>query len=333
MNKFMLRSAGVFGVCAALCVAASAWAGPAKAVKTKPPAGYTRMVVLWPNGAPGAVGTEDGDVPKLFVYPAVEPEPRGAGRKKDRKGAELHSAVIVMPGGGYTNLVTEKEGGAAARWLSAHGVTAFVLEYRLGKRYHYPAPMQDGARALRYVRSHAAEFEVAKDKIGLWGFSAGGHLAGYLATTYDEGEKASADPVERVGDRPDFVVLSYGRLSMDPAIPRETNLEGLLGDHPTEEAMQSMSLERRVRAGMPPCLIYSTNADKTVNALTATAFYDALKRAGVPAELHIFERGPHGTGMGIGLATLPELSTFSALLANWMEIHGWMTDPEEKVSK
>lgn len=333
MNPFKLLSTVFFGVCAAVCVPASVLAAPAKAVVTKPPAGYSRMMVLWPNSAPGALGTEESDVPKLYMYPAAESAVKSVGDKKDKKGAELHSAVIVLPGGGYTNLVMEKEGRVAARWLSAHGVTAFVLEYRLGKRYRFPAPMQDGARALRYVRSHAAEFGVAKDRVGLWGFSAGGHLAGYLATTHDDGEKNASDPVEQVSDRPDFVILSYGRLSMDPAIPRETNLEGLLGDHPTAEAMQSMSLERRVTMGMPPCLIYSTSADKTVNSLSATAFYDALKRAGVPAELHIFERGPHGTGMGLGLAGLPELSTYSVLVENWMEFHGWMADTEEKASK
>ena len=115
----------------------------------------------------------DGDVPKMFFYPAT--------------GAGVHSAVIVMPGGGYTHLAIEKEGGEEARWLNEHGVTAFVLEYRLGPRYHFPSPMLDGARAVRYVRSHAAELDVAKDRIGLWGFSAGGHLAGYLATVHDGG--------------------------------------------------------------------------------------------------------------------------------------------------
>ena len=268
------------------------------------------MVVLWPNGAPGALGTGDGDVPKMFVYPAT--------------GAGPHSAVIVMPGGGYTHLVVEKEGSVEARWLNEHGVTAFVLEYRLGPRYHFPSPMLDGARAVRYVRSHAGELEVAKDRIGLWGFSAGGHLAGYLAAVHDDGEASPADPTDRVSDRPDFAIVSYGRFSMDESIPRTTNMEGLLGDHPTKAMLDEVSVVKLVTKDTPPCFIYSTSADQTVNSMNATAFYDALKRAGVPAELHIFERGRHGTGMAQGLKDLPELAIYPTLLANWMEMHGWM---------
>ena len=253
-------------------------------------------------------------MPKLYYYPAV--------------GPGVHSAVIVLPGGAYRNLTMEKEGGAEARWLSEHGVAAFVLEYRLGQRYQFPVPMQDGGRAVRYVRSHAEDFGVVKDKIGLWGFSAGGHLAGYLAAVHDKGEPRAIDPVERVSDRPDFVILSYSRLSLDPAIPRETDLEGLLGDHPTLETLRTMSIDRLVTKDASPAFIYSTTADQTVNSQTATEFYNAMKRADVPVELHIFERGPHGTGLGLGLKSLPELAAYSMLVQNWMQIHGWMTVPK-----
>jgi acetyl esterase/lipase len=287
---------------------------PMSAVTSKPPIGFSRTVVLWPAGAPGALGKEEGDVPKLYVYPAA--------------GEGVRSAVIVMPGGGYRALMTEKEGGLEARWLSAHGVTAFVLEYRLGKRYHFPAPMLDGARAIRYVRSHAEELGVSKDKIGVWGFSAGGHLAGYLASVHDAGDRRSPDLIERVSDRPDFVLLSYARLSMDASIPRATNLEGLLGDHPTPEMLRSVSIDRLVTADTSPSLVYSTSGDQTVDSMNATAYYDAAKRARVPVELHIFERGPHGTAMGAGWKGLPELSIFPALVENWMQMHGWMAEPK-----
>jgi acetyl esterase/lipase len=316
MRQFFLLVAGCIcaclGVgCAPVAATASTSRTPVPATVTKPPAGFTKTVILWPNGAPGALGTGDGDVPKMFVYPAT--------------GAGIHTAVIVMPGGGYTHLAIEKEGGAEARWLNEHGVTAFVLEYRLGPRYHFPSPMLDGARAVRYVRSHAAELDVAKDRIGLWGFSAGGHLAGYLAAVHAGGEVSAADSIERVSDRPDFVIVSYGRFSMDEAIPRTTNMEGLLGDHPTQAMLNAISIVKLVTKDTPPCFIYSTTADQTVNPMNATAFYDALKRAGVPAELHIFERGGHGTGMAQGLRDLPELAIYPTLLANWMEMHGWMT--------
>jgi acetyl esterase/lipase len=247
----------------------------------------------------------------MYVYPAP--------------GAGLHSAVIVMPGGGYVHLAIEKEGGEEARWLNAHGVTAFVLEYRLGPRYHFPSPMLDGARSMRYVRSHAAELGVAKDKIGLWGFSAGGHLAGYLAAVNDNGSSGAEDPIDRVSDRPDFAIVSYGRFTMDDSIPRKTNMEGLLGDHPTKAMLDSVSVVKLVTKNTSPCFIFSTTADQTVNPMNATAFYDALKHAGVPVELHIFERGQHGTGMAQGMKGMSELAIYPTLLANWMEMHGWMS--------
>jgi acetyl esterase/lipase len=315
MRQFLLLAAGFF--CASFSVgcapvaATASIGGTPPATVTKPPAGFTKTVVLWPNGAPGELGTGDGDVPKMYVYPAT--------------GTGPHSAVIVMPGGGYAHLAMEKEGGAEARWLNEHGVTAFVLEYRLGPRYHFPSPMLDGARAVRYVRSHAAELDVAKDRIGLWGFSAGAHLAGYLAAVHDGGTADASDPIERVSDRPDFVVLSYGRFSMDVAIPRKTNLQGLLGDHPTQTMMDAVWVAKLVTKDTPPCFIFSTSADQIVNSMNSTALYDALKRAGVPVELHIFERGGHGTGMAQGMKDLPELAIYPTLLANWMEMHGWMT--------
>jgi acetyl esterase/lipase len=314
MRQILLLAAGcvcaLSGVgCASVTATAST---PPAATTTKPPQGAARTVVLWPAGAPMALGKEDGDIPKLFVYPAV--------------GAGVHPSVIVLPGGGYTHLAIEKEGAAEARWLNAHGVSAFVLEYRLGPRYRFPAPMLDGARAVRYVRSHAKELDVAANKIGLWGFSAGGHLAGYLAAVHDKGEKNAADAVDRVSDRPDFAILSYGRFSMDDSIPRVGDMNGLLGKHPTREMLDAISVVRLVNKDTSPSFIYSTTGDQTVNSLNATAYYDALKRAGVPVELHIFERGAHGTGLAQGLKKLPELAIYPTLLENWMGIHGWMSE-------
>jgi acetyl esterase/lipase len=314
MRQIALLAAGfVCALCCVGCASVSATAATAPAAGvTKAPQGAARAVVLWPAGAPEAIGKEDGDVPKLYVYPAT--------------GPGLHAAVIVLPGGGYTRLMTEKEGAVEARWLNAHGVTAFVLEYRLGPRYRFPAPMLDGGRAVRYVRSHAREMDVAEDKIGLWGFSAGAHLAGYLAAVHDRGASKADDPVDRASDRPDFVIVSYGRFSMDDSIPRKGNMDGLLGKNPTRAMLDAISVVRLVTRDTSPCFIYSTTADQTVDSLNATAFYDALKREGVPVELHIFERGQHGTGMGQGLKGLPELAIYPTLLENWMEMHGWMAE-------
>jgi acetyl esterase/lipase len=304
MKRTFVLSAGLICLLAVCAIPASA------ATAAKQPKGFERTVVLWPNGAPGAVGRDDTDIPKLYVYPAT--------------GSGIHPAVIVLPGGGYRTLSAEKEGGEEARWLNAHGVTAFVLEYRLGPRYGFPVPMLDGARAVRYIRSHAAELDVASNKIGLWGFSAGGHLAAYLATMHDAGNATATDPVDRVSDRPDFAILSYARLTLDPAIPRKTSLEALIGTHPTAALEETVSLERHVTKSTSPCFLYATTADETVNSMNSTVFYDALKRAGVPAELHIFERGRHGIGMAADIAGMPELAIYPSLIANWMQVHGWM---------
>lgn len=293
---------------------------PPTAHQPKLPPGHSRQILLWPGGAPGALGTKDLDAPRMFVFPAPD------ARRETARERSARTAVIVMPGGSYRMLMTEKEGSTVARWLNSRGVDAFVLQYRLGPRYHFPSPMLDGARALRYLRSHAGELGIAPNKIGVWGFSAGGHLAAYLATANGGGDPRSPDPMERVSSRPDFVILSYARLSMDAAIPRPTNLEALIGEHPSQQTIDAVSIERHVTRSTSPSFIFATSADEQVNALNATAYYDACKRNNVPAELHIFERGPHGVGLGLSLRTLPELEILTALVENWMQIHGWMED-------
>ena len=285
---------------------------PPKATITKPPSGFAQTIVLWPNGAPGAQGTTEGDIPKLFTYPT--------------SGAGPHSAVIVMPGGGYTHEVMEQEGAMEAKWLAAHGVSAFVLEYRLSPAYVYPAPMLDASRAIRYVRSHAAELGVKPDAIGIWGFSAGGHLSGYMATTHRAGDPAAADSIDRVSDRPDFAIISYGVLALDVyARAGTTPLKTLIGDHPTQAQIDAVDPAKQVSADTSPCFIYSTTGDKTVDSRNAAEFYEALKAAGVPAELHIFELGAHGTHMGTDQPpAMHELTLTPTLIANWMQLHGWM---------
>ena len=147
-----------------------------------PPKGFASIELLWPNGAPGASGKAEKDIPRLFCYPAPGPGP--------------HTAVVVLPGGGYTHVVMEKEGGVEARWLNEHGISAYVLQYRLNPSYMYPSPMQDGERAMRFVRSHATDWGLKPNAVGVWGFSAGGHLAGYLAT---------ADPHEFLYQLPNHI--------------------------------------------------------------------------------------------------------------------------------
>jgi acetyl esterase/lipase len=283
-----------------------------RAVVTPVPAGSAQTIVLWPAGAPGAKGTAEGDVPKLYTYPVSAPGP--------------HAAVIVMPGGGYTHLVMEQEGAYEARWLAAHGVAAFVLEYRLSPSYEYPAPMQDASRAIRYVRSHAAELGVNPAQIGIWGFSAGGHLSGYMATIHRAGDPGAADPIDRVSDRPDFAILSYAPLAMDIYARAGTpTLATLIGPHPTQDQIDAVDPVKHVSADTSPSFIYSTTGDKTVDSQHAAEFYLALKRASVPVEMHIFELGPHGTHMGEDASpALHELTVVPTLIGNWMQLHGWM---------
>lgn len=289
----------------------SAAAQGTNATSTAPPAGFTKVIPLWPGQAPLQTGTTEADIPRLYTYPA--------------NGSGPHPAVIVMPGGGYTHLVVDKEGSAEARWLNARGVTAYVLIYRLSPAYRYPAPLLDGARAIRYVRSNAATLKIDPARIGIWGFSAGGHLAGYLSTIHDAGDPTATDPVERVSDRPDFAILSYARLSMDPAIPRTGNMESLLGDGPSQTQIDAIDAVKHVTADSSPAFIYSTGGDKSVDPLNATLYWTTLRKAGVPAELHVFERGPHGTGLAQNLnPDVPELHVWPQLLASWMRQNHWM---------
>jgi acetyl esterase/lipase len=308
--RYALAVSLMFGLSSAvsLAQAAAPVAGP---VVTVPPTGFKEAIVLWPKGAPGQKGTGDGDVPKIFSYPAP--------------GAGPHAAVIVMPGGGYNHLVMGKEGDVEATWLNARGVSAYVLEYRLGPVYRFPAPMLDADRAVRYLRSHAAAMGLKPDQIGVWGFSAGGHLAGYLATIHDAGDALSDDPIERFSDRPDFAILSYARLSMDNSIPRTGNMDDLLGKDPSQAAIDAISMTTKVTKDNSPSFLYSTGGDMSVNPMNATSYYDAMKRAGAPVELHIFERGVHGTGMAQNLTPeFVELKIWPLLLEHWMVQNGWM---------
>jgi acetyl esterase/lipase len=302
-----------------------ATAGPNAAVPattTAPPNGFAQQIVLWPDGAPLAHGTSEGDVPKLFTYPPAA-----------SAGAGPHPAVIVMPGGGYTHLVMEQEGAYEARWLAAHGVAAFVLEYRLSPAYVYPAQILDASRAIRYVRAHAAELGVDPHKLGIWRFSAGGHLAGYMATMHHAPNPAAPavapstkDLIDQQSDRPDFAIISYGGLSLDiNSLEGKTPMASILGQHPTQTVIDAIDPVKHVTADTSPCFIYSTTADQTVSSLNSAEFYIALKRAGVPAELHIFEIGQHGTHMGEDARPgQEELKVTPELLINWMALHGWM---------
>jgi acetyl esterase/lipase len=280
------------------------------------PAGGTptnvRSIVLFPNGAPGAqTGGGDLDVPTLDIYlPATNP---------------THSGVIICPGGAYMHLSLQKEGSDVAAWLNARGVAGFVLHYRLGPRYHYPAMFDDVTRAMRYVRANAAALGLDPKHIGVLGFSAGGSLASIISTHYDAGHADSNDPIEQASSRPDFSVLCYGVLSMHEEITHATSRQNLLGPNPDLKMVNMLSSEDQVTADTPPAFLYHTANDQTVPVMNSVRYFEAMKKAGVPAELHIFESGPHGTGLAQNIPGLPALAEWPTLLANWMIANGWMS--------
>ena len=229
--------------------------------------------LLWPDAAPGAMGNEDIDKPTLTPY--LVPAGRGTG-----------TAVVVCPGGGYQHLAMDHEGDQVARWLNSLGVAAFVLRYRLGPKYHHPVELGDAQRAIRTVRARAEEFRVMPDRVGIMGFSAGGHLASTAGTHFDEGNAASADRIERLGSRPDFLILGYPVISFG-TYAHKGSLKALLGDNPDPKLVENLSNELQVTAQTPPTFLFHTTEDKTVPVENSLLFYMALRKAGVPAEIHI----------------------------------------------
>lgn len=269
-------------------------------------------IPLWPNGVPGALGDSDADKPEMTFYRA------------GRSG----TAVIIAPGGAYRNLSMDSEGRQEAYWFNAMGVSAFVLRYRLTP-YHHPAELDDAQRAIRIVRSRAKEFGIQPDRIGMMGFSAGGHLTATAGTHFDAGNTDAADAVERVSSRPDFLILCYPVISFQTSVAGPNVLgayagsgRNLLGDNPDQKTLDDLSDELHVTAQTPPTFLYQTTNDNLVAVENSVVFYLALRKARVPAEMHLFENGPHGSGMGL---TDPALSAWPTLLMNWMRGRGLLT--------
>jgi acetyl esterase/lipase len=281
-----------------------------------PPASAADMVaptiLLWDNGAPGATGTTDADKPTLTVFRAA--------------GVGVHPAVIIAPGGSYSHLAMTYEGRDVATWMNSVGVTAFVLRYRLTP-YHYPIELEDAQRAIRLVRARATEFGIDPARLGMMGFSAGGHLTSTAGTHFDAGNPNAADPIDRQSSRPDFLVLAYPVISFQAGtlgaadVLRANGSSGrnLLGDNPDPQLLTQLSNELQVTPQTPPTFIYHCSTDKTVPVESSVAFYLALHKAGVPAELHIFENGAHGGGLALGD---PGRGAWPMLLENWLRGRG-----------
>lgn len=264
------------------------------------------MELLWPKGAPMAAGDAERDKPTLSLYPAPEDQATGA-------------SVVVCPGGGYGGLAKGHEGHDIAVWYNALGVSAFVLTYRHSP-YRHPVPMLDVQRAIRTVRARAAEWKVDPARIGVMGFSAGGHLASTALTHFDDGKPDAEDPIDRVSCRPDWGVLCYPVIALDQPYTHQGSKKNLLGDKVNDAALvEDLSTSRRVTEKTPPTFLFHTTTDQPVPPENSIDFYLALRKAKVPAELHIYEKGPHGVGLA---PKDPVLSSWPPRLAQWLEVRG-----------
>ncbi|SHF48924.1 Acetyl esterase/lipase [Fodinibius roseus] len=267
---------------------------------------------LWPEGAPEAQGDSDLDTPTLTVY---LPE----------KAATSQTGVVIFPGGGYAHLAMDHEGRQVAEWLNSLGIAAFVVKYRLGTRYHHPSQLKDAQRAIRLVRANAGRWNISTSHIGVLGFSAGGHLAS-TAGTHFEGDYGSTgtagDPLEEIEPRPDFMILIYPVITMKPDYTHRGSRNHLLGENPDEEMVQFLSNESRVTENTPPAFLVHGSNDRSVPVQNSLQFYEALLKHGVPAEMHLFEDGPHGFGLA---PEDEELSQWPDLCERWMKSRGLLS--------
>jgi len=279
-------------------------------------------IPLWPDGAPGALGTKTNDIPTITPYLPDGTNATGLPRQSD---ATAGAALVICPGGGYQHL-SPREGNDYALWLNQHGITCFVLKYRIGADgYRHPAELQDAARAVRTVRARAGEFKIDPKRIGIMGSSAGGHVASMLMTHFDSGDTNSADAIERQSSRPDIGILCYPVITMGEfAHPGSKGF--LLGRNPPPELVQETSSELHVDASTPPCFIWCTSEDRTVPPENTLMFAGALRKNHVPFDLHIYQKGGHGMGLGMGIRTPPfvNLHPWTADCLFWLKAQGWV---------
>lgn len=272
-------------------------------------AGSHEVKLLWPDGAPGAKGTEDGDKPSLTIY--LPPEEKATG-----------AAVVICPGGGYGHLAMDHEGHQIAQWLNSFGVAGFILKYRhrnSGAGYGHPAPLQDAQRAVRTVRARAKEWKVDPGRIGILGFSAGGHLASSAGTHFQNRYSDIKDSIDRVSCRPDFMILIYPVISFTEWCTHKGSRRNLLGDNPEKELVENLSNEKQVTPQTPPTFLVHGDNDTGVPSENSIFFYLALRKAKVPAEMHIYENGKHGFGLGKQLGAV---SSWPLRCEGWMRGRG-----------
>lgn len=266
-------------------------------------------IPLWPEGqVPGANGKADIDTPSITVYTPPALKANGA-------------AVVVCPGGGYQNLAPH-EGEPIAEWLNTLGVVGVVLKYRLGPHYHHPAMWNDVSRAMRTTRARAAEWKIDPNRVGICGFSAGGHLASTISTHYDMGDRNSPDPIERQSSRPDISILCYPVIDLESKYAHVGSRRNLLGDSPDPALVSTFSNQKAVTPQTPPTFLLSASNDKVVPVANSLQYARALEDAGVPFAMQIYEKGGHG--FGIGKPDIPETMLWPEACARWLKGRGFL---------
>ena len=269
--------------------------------------GESKIELLWPKGAPFANGDEEKDRPKLIMH-------------LPNKQLATGTAVIICPGGGYAALALDYEGREIAQWFNSFGVAGFICDYRhRGKGYGHPAPLLDAQQAIRTVRSRAKEFHLDPHRIGIAGFSAGGHLASTTATHFETDPLNTGSPTNAVSCRPDFTVLGYPVIAFNEPFTHLGSQHNLLGKNADMELVKSLSNEKQVSPQTPPTFLWHTTEDTGVLPDNSIVFYLALLRAGVPAELHIYEKGHHGLGLA---KSVPGTSNWPSHCQQWMRARG-----------
>lgn len=265
---------------------------------------------LWPDKAPGALGSTAKDIPTLTLYLPENPAPSRA-------------AIVICPGGGYGGLANH-EGDHYAKFLNEHGIIAFVLKYRLGSAgYRHPVMLNDAARAVRTVRARSAEWKIDPSKVGIMGSSAGGHLASTLLTHFDSGNAAAADPIERQSSRPDLGVLCYAVITMGE-FTHQGSKKNLLGVAPPADLVDLLSNEKQVTKDTPPCFIWHTWEDSGVPVENSLQFAASLRKHMVPFDFHIYQKGAHGMGLGSRDNAPAKRHPWCQDLVFWLKSQGWL---------
>ena len=293
----------------AVLIAAPVWSQQRKSESTN-----QTTELLWPDGAPGAGGEKDGDLPELIITRVATERPT--------------AAVVILPGGGYHGHAIGHEGYQFAEWFAAMGIQSAICTYRLrgkgneGKGYGHPRPMQDAQRAIQALRAKSKELNIDPKRVGVIGFSAGGHLCSTVSTHFLAGEPSSEDPVARVSSRPDFSILCYPVIAFDKPYTHRGSQQNLIGVNPDPELIEALSNERQVTSDTPPTFLFHTAEDKVVPVENSLQYYLALQKNGVLSELHVFPKGRHGVGLA---RQLPGASQWPALCQDWLKRIGMLS--------